>query len=96
MVKDMGDLTGRVAIVTGAGNGLGKAYAIALARSGVRVVRLPEEHGRFAGVAGNEVHMEMEYGLPGNLIVVLHDIEAVAGKHIRHVGRSLLRKHQNL
>ena len=28
----------RVAIVTGAGNGLGKAYAIALARSGVRVV----------------------------------------------------------
>ncbi|PKQ00880.1 MAG: hypothetical protein CVT74_01830 [Alphaproteobacteria bacterium HGW-Alphaproteobacteria-13] len=50
----------RVAIVTGAGNGLGKAYAIALARRGVRVVvndlgseaeAVAEEIGRFGGEA---------------------------------------------
>jgi glucose 1-dehydrogenase len=33
-----GDLTGRVALVTGASSGLGKATALALGRSGVRVV----------------------------------------------------------
>lgn len=50
----------RVAIVTGAGNGLGRAYAVALARGGVRVVvndlgheaqAVAEEIGRFGGEA---------------------------------------------
>jgi len=50
----------RVAVITGAGNGLGKAYAIALARSGVRVVvndlgpeaeAVAEEIRRFGGEA---------------------------------------------
>jgi UDP-N-acetylglucosamine--N-acetylmuramyl-(pentapeptide) pyrophosphoryl-undecaprenol N-acetylglucosamine transferase len=62
----------------------------------ISFVRLPEEHGRFAGIAWDQVHMKMEYGLTRDLVVVLHDIEAVAGKHIRHVGRCLLREHQSL
>ena len=38
MVKDLFDLEGRVAIVTGASRGLGKAMAIALAQAGANVV----------------------------------------------------------
>ena len=38
MVKDLFDLEGKVAIVTGASRGLGQAMAIALAQAGANVV----------------------------------------------------------
>ena len=53
-----GSLKGRVAIVTGAGGGLGRAHAIELAKRGVRVVVNDlggEREGSSAGAVANEI-----------------------------------------
>ena len=44
MVKDLFDLEGKVAIVTGASRGLGQAMAIALAQAGANIVRVGQSN----------------------------------------------------
>ena len=51
MILDLFRVTGRVAVVTGAGRGLGAAAAVALAEAGADVVQYAHlvEHGFFKG-----------------------------------------------
>jgi NAD(P)-dependent dehydrogenase (short-subunit alcohol dehydrogenase family) len=63
-------MEGRVAIVTGAGKGLGKAYALWLARQGCAVV------------VNNRIHP----GVPSSAQLVVDEIVAEGGKAIAHEG----------
>lgn len=54
-------LAGRTAVVTGAGNGLGRAIALALAGQGVRVVLVGRDRGKLDAVAG-----EIDAGATGS------------------------------
>ena len=49
------DLSGRVALVTGASGGLGEQFAKTLARAGAAVIRGGEEPGPCALVRGTDV-----------------------------------------
>jgi NAD(P)-dependent dehydrogenase (short-subunit alcohol dehydrogenase family) len=51
-LTDLTDLTGRTALVTGGGSGLGAAIATALHGAGARVVLVGRDRGRLAEVAG--------------------------------------------
>jgi citronellol/citronellal dehydrogenase len=63
----MSDLSGRVAIVTGASRGIGRAIALGLARTGVAIV-----------VAAKST--ESTDKLPGSLFTVAEEIEKLGGK----------------
>jgi NAD(P)-dependent dehydrogenase (short-subunit alcohol dehydrogenase family) len=65
-------LSGRVAIVTGAGGGLGRTHALELARHGARVV-VNDLAGRDAGAAAYRVADEIR-GHGGEALVYLGDV----------------------
>jgi NAD(P)-dependent dehydrogenase (short-subunit alcohol dehydrogenase family) len=51
--NDLFDLTGKVAVVTGSGRGLGSAMALELARCGAKVVVAGRSPGRARGNRGH-------------------------------------------
>lgn len=51
-MRAMNELRGKLALVTGAGSGIGRATALALAREGMRVVLCDRDEAAMAAVAG--------------------------------------------
>jgi 3-oxoacyl-[acyl-carrier protein] reductase len=84
----MGDLTGKVALVTGASRGIGRACAIRLAALGARVV----VNYRTRGEAAREVVADIERG-GGSAVAVQGDVsrfaaaQAVVKAALAHYGR---------
>jgi 7-alpha-hydroxysteroid dehydrogenase len=76
MILDLFRVTGRVAVVTGAGRGIGAAAAIALAQAGADVVISARSEDQLAGVA-----REIEAAGRKALVVPadLSDLDAAAG-----------------
>jgi len=72
-----GDLDGRVAIVTGAGRGLGRSHALALARHGAKVVvndKGGDLHGSGADATPARQVVEEIEGLGQEAVVSGHDV----------------------
>src|SRR5215475_10818073 len=76
MIGDLFRVTGRVAVVTGAGRGLAAAAAVALAQAGADVVISARTADQLAGVA----HQVQEAGRRAVIIPAdLGDLDAAAG-----------------
>ena len=76
MILDLFRVTGRVAVVTGAGRGIGAAAAVALAQAGADVVISARTADQLAGVAGQvEAAGRKAVAVPADL----SDLDAAAG-----------------
>jgi 7-alpha-hydroxysteroid dehydrogenase len=76
MILDLFRVTGRVAVVTGAGRGLGAAAAVALAEAGADVVISARSADQLAGVAAQiEAAGRQALAIPADL----SDLDAAAG-----------------
>ncbi len=76
MILDLFRVTGRVAVVTGAGRGLGAAAAVALAQAGADVVISARSADQLAGVAAQiEAAGQRALAVPADL----SDLDAAAG-----------------
>jgi 2-dehydro-3-deoxy-D-gluconate 5-dehydrogenase len=78
------DLSGRIAVVTGASRGIGEASAVALDRAGARVVlsgRTVSDLERVAGLLGNDpLIVPADLSQPGSGTKLAHDVlDAIDG-----------------
>jgi len=84
----VGDLDGRVMVVTGATSGIGRAAALALAGRGATVVPVGRDEKRLAGV--EQRLRELGSGAGG----VRCDLSSQAG--VRHLAAELLGRHERI
>src|SRR3546814_17020468 len=87
----MGLLDGKVAIVTGAGGGLGRAYALLMSRAGAKIVvndyGVPSAGGDPVSDSANEVVREI-VAAGGEAVANAADVGTIAGSsEERSVGR---------
>src|ERR1700757_4669582 len=80
------DLSGRVAIVTGANRGLGQYFARALAKAGADLVLASRKRENLAGFANEiealgrrAVYLELDVGSPQSIEKLAADAEAACG-----------------
>lgn len=78
------DLTGRVAVVTGAGSGLGRGAARALAAQGMRVFALDRDEAAAASTAGSlgegAVAIGLDVAVEGDVAAAFDQIEEGVGR----------------
>jgi 2-deoxy-D-gluconate 3-dehydrogenase len=84
-VSTLFDLSGRVALVTGANTGLGQAIAIALAQAGADIIAVgrtrPDETAAQVGAAGRKVHaIECDLGAKPDTRAIVREAVAKGGR----------------
>jgi 2-deoxy-D-gluconate 3-dehydrogenase len=78
-MSDLFDLSGRVAIVTGANTGLGQAIAIALAQAGADIAAVgrsrPDDTAKHVRAAGRKLHaIECDLSVKPDLGAVVKEV----------------------
>ena len=84
-MSDLFDLSGRVAMVTGANTGLGQAIAVALARAGADIAAVgrsrPDETAKQVRAAGRKLHpIECDLGAKPDAGAIVSDVVSKLGR----------------